>query len=456
MKSPRGSLRRRPVPKSSFLPFLGALFLCLPSLPAGPFGSPRWARGDVHLHSGFSSDGNTEFPELWSRIRSMVPAGPRFAYQTEHNDIAGFFPNPTRPPSQDNWRHWGAVREVSRSLSKGQELFLAGQELGGLRGGHVGAIALPQTRGEAPPTIVWKKGYHHAQWMQRVRAAGGLNVVYHPRGVDELGPVHPGTFTHWDSCLPYIDAVSVWNGYKLYDEPDEWAWNRLWRLWRRGFRITAVAGSDSHRLELDEGQKVPFWGIEERLGFHSYPLNPHTRVWVGESLDEDKLRQGIRRGLVTLADRSENWLDFEVRSPGFAPLGIGAEGSQGAPGLKVHCRGYGDPETYSGDPQLELEWAREEPEEANRFCALEPGTARCTPWIDPEDPRLRGPEDEARHRRRVPIPRGDFELEVPLELGPGNWILTARVVPDSSLKKSWRGVQIANPIRIRISSSSEN
>lgn len=419
-------------------PLLAILLAC--SASAGPHGPAGWARGDLHQHTRYSTDASWELEALWARLRETLPVGMRFTVLTDHNDIAGFFPDPTRPPRADNWRSWGHVRELRRGLGDG-ELLLAGQELGGLRAGHMGALLLPQLAGQDPPALVVEKGFRHAAWMQRIRAAGGLNAVFHPRGVAELGPVHPGTFTRWEECAELIDLVSVWNGYKLYDEPDAVAWEWLFAHWQAGRRYTAVGGSDAHK-QVKDGEQVPYWGKEFRIGFESHPMNPHNRVAVGEHLDEDSLRGGLRRGRVTVADWHQNWVDMEVqvgRGPGAVRGGIGETlvAGVGAP-LVVRVRGFGAPDVYSGDPRLVLDYGV--------VGAPVVGVQR----VEAEGEGVLEVPLRGRQSVTVPLPRGDFEVEVPLTLGAGEWVVAGRVLPDSPLADYWRGVQVINPVRVRV------
>ncbi len=412
--------------------------LCLPSLGAKPHGPLGWARGDLHQHTEFSDDGAWEVEKLWEKVRETLPVGARFTIATDHNDIAGFFPNPARPPKADNFRSWGPIREVRRSL-KPNELFLAGQELGGLRGGHVGAVLLPQENGEQPPTLITETGFRHADWMKRTHEVGGLNVVYHPRGVDELGPIHPGTFTKWEECIEHIDMISVWNGYKNYDEPDRAAWDRIWRYWSLGKKIVAVGGSDAHH-QVHKGRVVPFWGIDESgVGFHGHPMNPHNRVKLtdGEpiqSLSAQGLKEGFLSGAVTVVDWPENWMNVSftgTSSEGEAAsktVGIGQEVTvRAGDALTYQVEGYGAPESYSSEPILFVEY--------HRVQASQPGekVKKVTPFV-----------------LEIPLPKGDFSVAQELRLEPGDWAIAARILPVMTPSKAWRGVQIANPIWVHV------
>lgn len=427
---------------------LGAALLAAllaPTLAAGPHGPAGWARGDLHQHTQHSTDAEWEPEALWARIRETLPVGPRFTVLTDHCDIAGFFPNPARPPKADNFRTWGQTREIRRSLEAGEELMVTGQELGGLRRGHIGAVMLPQTHGEAPPAVVTETGFQHRRWMERVRAAGGLNVVYHPRGVDELGPIHPGTFTEWEECLPLIDMVSAWNGYKLYDEPDRVAWEWLWSYWLAGHRLVAVGGSDSH-VDFEDGVQVPYWGKGKRLSFQSHPANPHNRVRTVEAkqgapapLGEDALREGLRRGHVTVADWHANWVDARVTA-GDAAGGIG-DTMRVAAGTPVTYRveGYGAPEVYSGAPRVVVEFGR---------VRAEADRVRRYPVEDEPDLVM---EERDHESVVVPVEPGDFTVEVPLTLEPGVWVVAARVLPAAPGDEGiWKGVQLVNPTWVMV------
>lgn len=378
-----------------------------------------WARGDLHQHTRSSEDGTWEPAELVEHVRRVMPGVSKFIFFTDHSEIEGLYPNPSRPPRADNWGTWEEARQLRGGLLS-NEYVATGQEIGGLLGGHIGAICMPQDDGRGPPTIVERKNPNYLLWMQRIHAAGGLNVVFHPLGVDEIGPLNPGTFTHWRRCLPLIDAIDVWNGYKNYDRADERAWIFLWRLWLAGHRPTAVAGSDAHRSMVN-GAPVPYWGIEGRTSFHIHPMNPHVRARVGEVMTEDSIRDAIREGRVTLSDWYQNWMEVTIAAR--AATGGGPIGRIGddvvLPGAVVlRAFGHGEPSIYSGSPFLEVRYGKI-------------GDSRET--LD-----------------KIPMVPGSFDVTHPLDLTPGTWVITARVLPGNKLSKYWRGVQAANPIRVRV------
>lgn len=425
---------------------LAALCLLAAGASAGPFATPApgphgpagWARGDLHQHSAYSDDGTWEAEALWARIREGFGRGPRFTFLTEHNRLNPWWKPPFLAPREDEWGSWSVARQLRRQLGA-DEYVGAGQELGGPKGGHIGAVCLPQAAGEDPPHLVRKAGVDHRAWMERIHAAGGLTVVYHPRGVKELGPIHPGSFASWDACLDEIDMISAWNGYKLYDAPDAWAWEKLWDFWLAGRRYVAVGGSDAHQPDPD-GEPVGWWGREGKLSFHTHPMNPHNRVRLEGPMGEGTIREGLRAGRVTVADRPENWMSLKVRLPDGAALEVGEEGM--VPGehveVVVEVEGYGLPAAYSGDPELEISWGRVGEEE--RGPSLQP-----LGWA--EQP---GETFARRAIARVEIPRGGFRVAFPVTLGPGENVVAARVVPRSDLGRYWRGVQLANPVRVHV------
>jgi hypothetical protein len=112
-------------------------------------------------------------------------------------------------------------------------LVVAGEEVT-TRHGHWLAVGLPRDG-----WVDWRYAPRDGVFglfAAQVRAAGGIVVAAHP-----AVPL-PGSA--WEFGYRDVDAIEVWNG--VWNLDDEVAL-RIWhRLLRRGLRVTAVGGSDSH------------------------------------------------------------------------------------------------------------------------------------------------------------------------------------------------------------------
>ena len=212
-----------------------------------------WYRGDLHLHT-VHSDGNYEPDELAATARS---AGLDFMVSTEHN---------TNTANQA----WGACRTEGLLVIAGEEVTT--------RHGHWLAVGLPP-RGWIDWRYAPRDGVH-GRFAAQVRADGGMVVAAHP-----AVPL-PGSA--WEFGFTDVDALEVWNG--VWNVDDELSL-RIWhRLLRRGQRIAAVGGSDSH-------------GPRQRVG------SPQTVVRAVE-LSTPAVIEGLRHGRSYLAESSDVTLEL--------------------------------------------------------------------------------------------------------------------------------------------------
>jgi predicted metal-dependent phosphoesterase TrpH len=206
-----------------------------------------WYRGDLHLHTSHS-DGRYQPDELVAAARA---AGLHFIVSTEHNTNAAN-------------REWGTCRTGGLLVIPGEEVTT--------RHGHWLAIGLPPSG-----WVDWRYAPRDgvfAEFAAQVRTGGGVVVAAHP-----AVPV-PGSA--WEFGYRGVDAIEVWNGkWNLDDEASLQIWHRMLR---RGRRVAAVAGSDSH-------------GAHQRVGL------PHTVVHA-EELSTPALIDGLRRGRSYIAESS--------------------------------------------------------------------------------------------------------------------------------------------------------
>jgi hypothetical protein len=187
-------------------------------------GTPRWLRGELHLHSTHS-DGRWTTDEMAEAAQGR---GLDFMFLTDHNTITGV--------------------KALRAAAAGLCPVHPGQELTTFHG-H--ALALGPTQ-----WIDWRTGLgqrHIDDVARDVRDAGGVFVVAHPDAPPD--PFCTGcqwTYEDFDPALAH--AVEVWGG--LWDGPEErneGCLSLFYRWLDEGHRLTATGATDAHRPEDWEG-----------------------------------------------------------------------------------------------------------------------------------------------------------------------------------------------------------
>lgn len=211
------------------------------SAPAPPV-RPGWLRGDLHCHTVFS-DGDSTPAEM---LLAAADAGLDFLGVTDHNNVA----------------HHAAYGRGGDGLP----IVVPGVEVT-TYGGHWNAHGTDRWWEFREPSASAVEAT-----MREAAAAGALVTVCHPK---PLGPP-------WEYGRGGFHAVEVWNG----------DWLRLnavaLAFWeeclRRGQRITAVGGSDTHRLR----------GVDPR--HEAAPGRPTTWVHVGEARTTAGILAALREG----------------------------------------------------------------------------------------------------------------------------------------------------------------
>jgi predicted metal-dependent phosphoesterase TrpH len=243
------------------------LFAPAPPPPEVPGRGPGWYRGDLHLHT-VHSDGRRTPGELADAARAN---GLDFIVSTDHNTNAAN-------------RCWGAEDLSGLLVVPGAEVTT--------RHGHWLAVGLGPDE-----WIDWRyapRDRRFAGYAERVRAAGGMVVAAHP--------ALPMPSCAWEFGYRHVDAIEVWNGRWT---PDDEVALRIWdRLLRRGRRIVAVAGSDSHAAHQAVGR-------------------PYTAVHAPR-LSSASVVEALLLGRSYLAESTDVALDVTARS-GDACAGPGEE-----------------------------------------------------------------------------------------------------------------------------------
>lgn len=206
-----------------------------------------WYRGDLHTHT-VHSDGKRRIEEMGT---AATAAGLDFIVSTDHNTNSAN-------------RAWAATTGMDLEVIAGEEVTT--------RHGHWLAVGLPQGG-----WVDWRYGPRDslfAGYAAQVRADGGLVVAAHPSV-----PL-PGCA--WEFGYHDVDAMEIWNG--VWNGDDELSL-RIWhQLLRKGRRIVAVGGSDSHVAEQPVGR-------------------PQTVVYADE-LSTAGLIGGMRRGRCYVTESS--------------------------------------------------------------------------------------------------------------------------------------------------------
>jgi predicted metal-dependent phosphoesterase TrpH len=209
---------------------------------------PRWVSGDLHLHT-VHSDGDWTASQL---VKAAAGAGLDFICITDHNT---------------NSYH----SEID--TFKKYPLVIRGEEIT-TYGGHANAWGLPKN-----DLIDFRVTPGDQVAMSRVvvqtHQLGALISINHPFGLCA------GCVWDYDKDATGFDAVEVWNG--TWDSADELALGFWDRLLQKGRRITAIASSDSHRVENSIGQAA-------------------THVAINGNFEADALLKSIRAGRVYLSN----------------------------------------------------------------------------------------------------------------------------------------------------------
>ncbi|WP_432830027.1 CehA/McbA family metallohydrolase [Dactylosporangium sp. CA-092794] len=233
---------------------------CLATGPAPAAAAGRgtgWYRGDLHLHT-VHSDGRRRPAELVAEARA---AGLDFIVSTEHNTNAAN-------------RMWAAAQPDDLLVVAGEEVTT--------RHGHWLAVGLGP--GEWVDWRYAPRDRVFGRYAEQVRRGGGLVVVAHP--------AVPMPGAAWEFGYRDVDAIEVWNG--VWNVDDEVSL-RIWqRLLRRGRRIVAVGGSDSH-------------AAHQRVGL------PQTVVHAA-ALSTPALVEALRHGRSYIAASSDVTLELTASS----------------------------------------------------------------------------------------------------------------------------------------------
>ena len=225
------------------------------------YNEKKWYKGDLHIHSQ-ESDGKESVKEIVKEAREQQLD---FIAITDHNTISG-------------WQYYKRYKDI---------LLIPGVEVT-TPGGHANALGIDDW-------IDWRVGYRNRTMQDIIkdtRNKGGIFCINHPRSLNHNGQV---SWNFQDVDYGQVDAIEIWNAPWLLKNTriNEMA-RSLWNdLLNKGYRLTAVAGSDLHSFDQ-----------------HGKKLGKLLNYIFCENLSQEALLQGIKRGKVYMTTGPK--LDFEA------------------------------------------------------------------------------------------------------------------------------------------------
>lgn len=272
-------------------------------LELGPRLRPgRWYVGDFHVHAtGASNDtGGDSTPERIKEV--MTQLGMEFVVLTDHSNSTGSDPSTreedpelfNQGPEFPFWERAAELSDANFLMIDGSEMSPTADGVGNFPVGHIGCY--PRDLRTFDPNVAFmdrpRGEITGAQTIEQARDAGCYVTLNHP-----FGPVSWVAFD-WTS-FDY-DAVEIYNGGLGWDPVDRGALDAYMCDISQGRRITALAGSDNHRIN------EPFPGGV----LDAPPGSPQTYVWA-QNLAWDELVESLDRGHVTVSD-SNMPLEFDI------------------------------------------------------------------------------------------------------------------------------------------------
>lgn len=224
---------------------------------------PRWFVGDLHAHSGHSDgrarnqSGESTGAAVHQVLDAAVAAGLDFVALTDHNTVS----------------HWLDLDRLQPRYNR--LLLLHGREVTTYRGhaNTVGERRSDDFRLSTPNAST-------ADVLEPIARNGAFTSINHPTAPDDERCMGCGWNDVDDHVRGAVHGVEVVNGESRAGPLFGWS---FWSdLLNRGWRLTAVGGSDEH---------TPDEGADRRLG------TPATVVWARE-LSEAAIVEGLKSGRV--------------------------------------------------------------------------------------------------------------------------------------------------------------
>lgn len=255
----------------------------------------RWFAGDFHVHAtGASNDAGSEStPE---RIREVAIArGLDFVVLTDHSNSTGSDTTTTdEDPALFNRGPEFPYWELAAELSDETFLMVDGNEMSPVDDplsdptGHIGCY--PRSLETFNPNVAFidrpRGTVISASTVEQARAAGCFVTVN-----------HPFVASYWiafDWTTRDYDALEVYNGGAGWDQFDYYAVQGWACDLSQGRRVTALGGSDNHRVEIEPPGNL----ANPPLGW------PTTWVWSG-ALEWPGIIRSLDLGRVNISDTGD-------------------------------------------------------------------------------------------------------------------------------------------------------
>ena len=188
--------------------------------PASLSEGRKWYRGDLHMHTAHSdgscrSQSGASVPcPVFKTVETAAARGLDFIAVTDHNTAS----------------HWGALRELQPYFDR--LLLIPGEEVTTFHG-HANVFG-------AREAIDFRQPVNTI--LRQAADLGGIVSINHPASASGEDCMGCG-WTWSDTDFSRVQAVEIVNGTRA-------AGIAFWQeLLNRGFRMTAVGGSDDHRAE---------------------------------------------------------------------------------------------------------------------------------------------------------------------------------------------------------------
>ena len=270
------------------------------SLPLAEDPTGDWYPGDLHVHTtGASNDtGGDSFPE--DIKAKALERGLYFVVLTDHSNSTGSDVDTTdEDPAKFNqgpeFPYWDEANALSEPgvfiMVDGNEMSpVAAGDPPSIPTGHIGCIPPSKStfdRSDAPFIDRPRGAVDGGNVLQQALDRGCFTILNHPYSLALW------TGFDWTGGNPSdgwgYNAIEVWNGTFGFGPEDEQG-RAAWKCdLLAGRPVTAVGGSDNHRVNID----APGENANPALGW------PTTRVF-SKDASWEAIVEGLRNGLVSI------------------------------------------------------------------------------------------------------------------------------------------------------------
>ncbi|MFU8803220.1 MAG: CehA/McbA family metallohydrolase [Bradymonadaceae bacterium] len=288
----------------------------------------RWIAGDFHVHAtGASNDAAPESTR--ARIKEVaVERGLDFVVLTDHSNSTGSDPTTldedpelfNQGPEFPFWERAAELSDASFIMVQGNEISPVNPNVGRPTG-HVGCI--PRSLTNFDPNVAFidrpRGEVTGGDALDQAIHVGCFAILNHPYGVNWIS---------YDWTSDAYQGMEVWNGGAGFSSWDRQALDAWACDLSRGRRVTAVGGSDNHKIEVEP----PGTLLDPPLGV------PTTYVW-GASLDWDEVVTSLDARRVSISDTGRP-LELDVHAGDGRWLGMTGDEVASEDALWLRVRGH--------------------------------------------------------------------------------------------------------------------